>query len=187
MRTTPIMAIPYPEPSDNTQTWLYWQGMAERLDQIVPKYAAGLVTIPFANVASASASVTFPAGLFTANPSAMAIMLNGSTFFASVASITVNGMSVTLRHFQGTLNTHVGYPTPWIAMQARPGAATMRADDPPPASYVDFDGNTWVLRVVTCHTADCPNSDIPIETYVLDVSEPAVSCGVCGQPITDIT
>jgi hypothetical protein len=34
MKTTPNLAIPYPEPGDSTRTWEYWQGMAERIDAI---------------------------------------------------------------------------------------------------------------------------------------------------------
>jgi hypothetical protein len=41
--------------------------------------------------------------------------------------------------------------------------------------------------VVTCRTAGCSNGTIPITVIVPDVPDPFVICGVCGQPITDIT
>lgn len=40
---------------------------------------------------------------------------------------------------------------------------------------------------VTCHTDECGNAGHAITVHVQDVPEPAVQCGVCGQPITDIT
>jgi len=47
---------------------------------------------------------------------------------------------------------------------------------------------------VVCHTEDCSNAGIPISlnlAYTDDdgetVNVDAVSCGVCGQEITDIT
>lgn len=51
------------------------------------------------------------------------------------------------------------------------------------------------MTLVTCHTADCLNSGAPIDlnlSYVdTDTGETktvdSVVCGVCGQPITDIT
>lgn len=43
-----------------------------------------------------------------------------------------------------------------------------------------------VTKTLTCHTEDCANAGIPI---ALDVPETvdAYACGVCGQPITDVT
>ena len=48
--------------------------------------------------------------------------------------------------------------------------------------------------IATCHTEGCGNADVPIDvgslTYTDDegtVWESTVSCGVCGQPITDLT
>lgn len=49
------------------------------------------------------------------------------------------------------------------------------------------------MSIVTCHTDGCGNADAPIEvdlTVTLDdgteLSVGSVTCGACGQPITDI-
>jgi hypothetical protein len=49
------------------------------------------------------------------------------------------------------------------------------------------------MHTCTCHTLGCLNAEIPIElqlTYTDDFGVEqvvdAVTCGVCGQPITDI-
>lgn len=49
----------------------------------------------------------------------------------------------------------------------------------------DEENPTLVTRVLTCHTEGCGNAD---EGISVDVPEDvgAYSCGVCGQPITDI-
>jgi hypothetical protein len=42
-----------------------------------------------------------------------------------------------------------------------------------------------ITYTLTCHTEGCGNADIPIS---LDMPEGcAAMCGVCGQPITDVT
>lgn len=50
------------------------------------------------------------------------------------------------------------------------------------------------MSALTCHTAGCPNQDLPIEMG-LTVVDPdtgalvyvdSVVCGACGQPITDV-
>lgn len=46
---------------------------------------------------------------------------------------------------------------------------------------------TFRQVTATCHTDGCDNADQPITLNVPDVSDPAVLCGVCTQPITDIT
>jgi hypothetical protein len=50
------------------------------------------------------------------------------------------------------------------------------------------------MAVVTCHTEECSNRDIPIELDLVLVDEEGVAsqvtdviCGVCGQPINDVT
>jgi hypothetical protein len=50
------------------------------------------------------------------------------------------------------------------------------------------------VAILTCHTDDCENAEQGIElslTYQDDDGNPmgvdAVQCGVCGQPITDIS
>ena len=44
---------------------------------------------------------------------------------------------------------------------------------------------TFVASVLTCHTDGCSNADQPISMSMPEGG--AAACGVCGQPITDIT
>jgi hypothetical protein len=39
---------------------------------------------------------------------------------------------------------------------------------------------------VTCHTAGCGNGEQPIEVLAPG-TDPLVICGVCSEPITDVT
>lgn len=39
MKETPGARIPYPEPSDGTQTWSYWAAQAQRVDRMLAPYA----------------------------------------------------------------------------------------------------------------------------------------------------
>lgn len=43
--------------------------------------------------------------------------------------------------------------------------------------------------IATCHTPGCGNNGVPIEVGWDDAWGPGpnVSCGVCGEPITDVT
>lgn len=50
------------------------------------------------------------------------------------------------------------------------------------------------MSIVVCHTSGCTNADVPIDldlTWTDDQGQQhsidAVVCGVCTQPITDIT
>jgi hypothetical protein len=51
------------------------------------------------------------------------------------------------------------------------------------------------MSIATCHTAGCENDGVPIDVGDLTIEgmfgEPpttaSVSCGPCGQPITDVT
>jgi hypothetical protein len=44
----------------------------------------------------------------------------------------------------------------------------------------------YVETTATCHTAGCGNADIPIPVYVVEGAPANVTCGVCGNPITDL-
>jgi hypothetical protein len=51
------------------------------------------------------------------------------------------------------------------------------------------------MSTAICHTSGCENEGVPIDVGNLTVEDPwggppmtaAVSCGPCGQPITDVT
>lgn len=44
----------------------------------------------------------------------------------------------------------------------------------------------FLERMATCHTEDCGNAEIAIPVRLVDENT-TVTCGVCGQPITDVT
>lgn len=39
-----------------------------------------------------------------------------------------------------------------------------------------------VLKIVTCHTEDCANCDVPLTLYCVEI----VFCGPCGSVVTDV-
>lgn len=47
--------------------------------------------------------------------------------------------------------------------------------------------------IVTCHTPDCGNADVALDMTMTDpdtgdvIVPDSYVCGVCGQPITDVT
>lgn len=185
MKYTPNLALPYPEPSDNTQTWVYWQQLAERLDLVCPKYACGAAPANFSNVAYAAAVITYPVGLFAVAPYVAATLVVQTTYFGTVVTGTAAGVTVGVRHYKDTLSTGV-VTVQWVAFAAKPTTLmTARAvQAAQPETFTDG-GSTYSLRPVTCHTQGCGNAGKPVEVYVPD-KDPQVICGVCGQPITDI-
>lgn len=73
MKTTPKMQIGYPEPGDHTRTWEYWQGQAERVDQVVAPAALRATTTTGFRVTGKTAvdwsnkSVEYPSGAWIWN------------------------------------------------------------------------------------------------------------------------
>lgn len=91
MGTTPINALPYPEPTDPVaQGADAIKALANALDKGVAKaIAAGSATLPITALnTGASVAVTFPAGRFTAAPYVFGTPIIGG---AAVGPIAVSG------------------------------------------------------------------------------------------------
>lgn len=93
MKSTANFALPYPESSDHTRTWEYWQGLADAVDTLLKTkfvqfgadgsikvttggvtrplpfaFATGTAVIPNTGSATPSVAFTYPAGRFTVTP-----------------------------------------------------------------------------------------------------------------------
>lgn len=184
MKATTNFALPYPEPADNSQTWTYWQGLAEAVDAIVPKTVTVTGSATFPNTSSANVAVTFPSGSFTAAPYCSTNFPGGSIFFTNATAITASGCNLAARYYLNTARTDT-IDIQCIATQSFDSVAvalSARAADP---ETVVIDGVTYTLRTVVCHTDGCGNTGTACQVYVAEGG--AVQCGVCGNAITDIT
>jgi hypothetical protein len=130
------------------------------------------VTVPLVASALYVTTVTFPSGRFTAAP-----MVNGASswhFFVVAASvITTTGVTIEVGHVNQTPVTQTisAYLT---GSQMTPGSGPGRA-----ARDV-----VTVTVVATCHTGGCDNGEIALT--VETVAGATVTCGVCGELITDV-
>lgn len=186
MKATTNFALPYPEPADNSQTWTYWQGLAEAVDAIVPKVATSTAAMVINNAANGSSAVTWPAGLFTDVPVAVGNMQGGSIYIVNVNGVTTTGGTIVARYYLGTARTetiNVGCVATQVVTAAveTTSLATRAAD----ADTIDIDGVTYTLRTVVCQTDGCANKGAACQVYLAD--DTSCSCGVCGNAITDIT
>jgi hypothetical protein len=190
--------LSYPESGDHTRTWEYWQTLAEQVDTLLkgkfiefaPNGGASITSggvarpLPFATAAGyngvwidqqlyGSVAVTFPAGRFTAPPSVVGSPVSLG-LITTVQNITTTGWTLTMIHRVDQIITG-SYFSYWLAVQ------------PTPAGFgaVQTAANA-VAKTLTCHTDGCANEDIPIEVMV-DPTVTRFGCGVCGQPITDVS
>lgn len=67
--------------------------------------AAGLTSVPFANVTNNRVAVTFPAGRFTTQPAVTTTPHNSIVMFGVVFSVTSTGCQVGAAHRDGSLTT----------------------------------------------------------------------------------
>lgn len=205
MGTTPNYAIPYPELTDPPDSPAQTKSLALTVDTLLKaKFveraadgSIGVITggvsrpIPFAMQAgksvvtftagsafSSSTVVTFAASRFAAAPVVVSSCETVPWVTTMCGSITMTGMTVS-----GRFNATPAIETDtidWWALQMTPTTSPGRAASQP-------------TDIVTCHTPGCDNEDIPIPLLISRVDpigNPAlinVMCGVCGQPITDIT
>jgi hypothetical protein len=123
MGTTPNHALPYPEASDSSQTWLHWQALAEALDALLGP--GGMVqsgTVEATGAGSEGGSsdlptVTFPVP-FAAPPRVIQLTGMDSRFICSVnASIppTAAGFDGFVRHIPGLLGSGATFTVMWTA------------------------------------------------------------------------
>jgi hypothetical protein len=124
-----------------------------------------------------SIAITFPAGRFTQPPHVFSTLNQGTPqLITAVSSVVVGGCTTTVRHIDAAVTT-TSAPVYVLAMQMLPGAA-------PGLREIEPEGSAFV---VTCHTEDCENDGIPVTLYHVGDEVIPVICGVCGQPITDVT
>ena len=208
MKTTTNYALPYPESGDHTRTWEHWQGLADAVDALlkskfVERAADGSAVIitggvsrplPFAqaallvngNVAASNFAVqafTFPASRFTVPPVLVATAASWPFNVSIYGATTAAGGNVAWIHNDGQSVTQ--------ALSAHVHAVQMTPTTAPAADPAESAPGTAEV-VATCRTGGCPNADIPLTITVMTVDPmgnpmtPSVSCGVCGQPITDL-
>ena len=136
---------------------------------------ASVTTIVVTATDKASNAVTFPAGRFTQSPLVFTALNQGTPMMVtSFSSVVAGGATITARHMDAAaVSTTVNVN--FFAVQMAPGAA-------PGLLALEPEGSAYV---VTCHTEDCENGQIPITLHIVEEGIP-VFCGVCGQPITDV-
>ena len=157
------------------------QALAEAVDSKLGVAAAGSVAYPAGGAGITSVTVTFPAGRFTVAP----VVVVTSTHPGVIAATPTPTATAATIYGQGkdAAGNDINMPSNraawWHALQTTATAATTTAAPPPDA-------------VVTCRTPGCDNAgiDIPVSLVSVDAdgiehTSDAVTCGVCGQPITD--
>lgn len=124
-------------------------------------------------------TITYPAGRFTAPPvlSLTAQYVAGITL---TGTCTATGMSITGYYpVAGGLGNGAAYGIQCLSTQMSPaGEGLLRAAPADAPPMVDL--------IATCHTPGCHNAEIPLELTVPDPPG-TIECGVCGQPIDDVT
>lgn len=176
---TTTAGYPYPEGTDKVIDGdNAIQALAEALDG--PVGAAGSVAVLAPAAGVGSATVTFPAGLFTTTPRVVVSAVTSRPDNRSAGMGSLSAASCTIYVYSAVSEGTVSVS--WIARADSPAAVLLEEAAAADAS-------------ATCHTAGCGNADIPIpytstwtdeetgETHTVD----EVVCGVCSQPITDLT
>lgn len=120
MPNTP-KGFPYDAPGDAPDGAGMGRRLAEHLDDTQARaVAAGVATITLTNVASGTAAVVFPAGLFIDAPVITATVNSAAggaaTLVARVYNLTKDGCTVQVTHAAGSLVT-VTAPVQWIAVE----------------------------------------------------------------------
>ena len=160
-------------------------------DGSIQAYSGGVQRpFPFAMYATANAvsvsnavtgtlALTFPAGRFTVGPTVQVTTNGGSpaySFATNANAITATGCQILVRNLDNAVSTST-VTCSLLAVQMTPTTA---------AGFADVGPTETVEHLVTCHTEDCDNAEIAIPMALADENT-AVVCGVCGQPITDVT
>jgi hypothetical protein len=193
MGTTPNLILPYPEPSASVDVPRDVKALALAVDtklnpvlrSVVPT-AAGMAstTITEGNSVSGPTLVTYPVGRFTVGPAVLATCTDPQYSAAAISNGFSSAMVFSTFLF-GPLGAQVTPSVCWAAIQPTPLPITAFGVTAGPTS-------TMVLPdqpvVVICHTSGCTNANIAITANVYDSANPPETvCGVCFQPITDIT
>lgn len=131
------------------------------------------ITVPLVSSALYTTTVTFPSGRFTAAP-IIAGVTSWHFFVVAASVITTTGVTIEVGHVNQTAVTQTisAYLT---GSQMTPGSGP---------GLRDARDVITVTAVATCHTAGCGNGEIAIT--VETVAGATVTCGVCGELITDV-
>ena len=185
--------FPYPAPTDPvSQGADAIRALAEALDPRAPIQAMGFINISV-TTSSATAAVTFPAGRFAVAPYVWTNLFTGAggtqRLVARCWAATPTGASLGLWTGDGTATSASNLPVQWLAVAVPLVAVGLGLQAPMPTAFTGL-----VYATVTCTTEGCPNEDVPLELVVGYRDEEtgetllvgSVTCGVCGQPITDI-
>lgn len=187
MKTTTKYRFPYPEPPDNTQTWTYWQGLAEAVDAQMSKFqcSGGYADVVFPGTGgiSSKVAVTFAAGTFTGAPYVVGAQIGNLYNIVGISDLSATSASFQARNVTGS----AAAGTLRINYVAVRGSTSPTAAPLTMAAMAASRSGSGGSRTVTCHTVGCSNEGIPIEVPYDETPPDSYFCGVCGQEITDIT
>lgn len=187
--TTTRLGLPYPDGNERVTDGDNAMGaIVAKLDDLqatgVPyRVQAGLTAFASAPTTDTGVlvTVTLAASRFTQPPIVVAVGTSTGYGAATVASVTT--ASFVGRYYNPTTVTPSTPSLYWLALQMSPASAPGRAA---PDVYAD---PGIVALEATCATPDCENATVGI--LIPAMSDPTerwpVVCGVCGEPITDIT
>jgi hypothetical protein len=196
MGITASLQLPYPEPDASVDVPRDIKALAQAIESrlaivlstTMPS-ASGIVstTIIAGQAISMATTVTYPAGRFSVGPALLATTTDGEYYATSIPNGPTSGLVYSV-YSLGTIGVGVTPQVQWAAIQPSPVpvGATFGG------GVVLAEGRTVVQPtlpvVVTCRTPGCANANVAITVNVYDTADPGnVVCGVCSQPITDIT
>lgn len=192
MSATTAKGFPYILATDNVADYPATSlALANALEAMV--LAAQQVGMTTATVASGANSgtqaVTFTAGRFAVAPLVVATCQfpTGAYYPTLTGRTTTTGFTFTVinRDAAATAGSATTIEVAWHALQALVGAA-------PGLAALAVAGPGETVKVATCHTSGCPNEGEAMALLVSDGSDPerptptGYTCGVCGEPITDV-
>lgn len=192
MGTTATWALPYPELSDPPDGPTQIKALANRTDAIATQLKSGVPTLQMGqqnvvitSATTASLGVTFPRA-FTALPTVVgninAASANMVGWTLRMTAVSNSAANILLT----TTGAGVTY-TPavqWLAALNPVTPLAMKAE-----TFAVEEG--WHYATATCHTPGCPKEDEAVSGILVpdvpaDWGWGGISCGVCGQPITDV-
>lgn len=192
MGTTPVYQWPYPEltdPPDGASqikaALLAIEPTMKATRDGVPHIQTGQVQVVLTNMQNYAQTITFPRA-FTAMPTVVGNMnsASGTVTLWVIRCTTVNTTSFSLTLNGPAAVTYSPY-VQWIAGLGAVNAPALLTADPPPLE------SGWHYASAICHTPGCPKDDEHVSgCAVPDVPAEwgwaGITCGACGQPITDI-
>jgi hypothetical protein len=136
--------------------------------------------IPFASFSAnqsiptggGGASITLPAGRFTASPTCSANLYGSTTYHANVAIISTTSVNV-------VTNAASAAACDVMCFQMTPTGVGLRQNAAPPLP------KTAVTRTATCQVEGCENAGEALEVISI-TDETLIVCGVCGTDIADV-